>query len=194
MHINCLLYRDFESLDLFGPVEVLGKVSECQIEYFSMNGGEITNKDNVRLLTESIAQIKAYDVLLIPGGVGTRALINDNAFISTLKHIAAKSSWCLTICTGSALLAKTGLLDNCRATSNKIAFEWVKSNGENVKWEYKARWIADKKFYTASGVSAGIDMSFGFVYDRFGMEKTREIMKITEYEWKNDKDYDPFAV
>jgi putative intracellular protease/amidase len=191
MDINCLLFDNFETLDLFGPVEVLGKVKECRIRYFSIGGGEIVNGDNIRIITENIDKIENYDVFLIPGGKGTRTLVDDNKFIRKLKAIAEKSLWCLTICTGSALLAKTGLLDGSEATSNKTAFEWVKTNGERVKWRYEARWVADKKYYTSSGISAGIDMSLGFISDRFGEERAKETAKRMEYEW--NKPATPFS-
>jgi len=194
MDVNCLLFNDFETLDLFGPIEVFGKVDECSIKYFSINGGNIINKDNVQITTENINKIEKYDVLLIPGGIGTRILVNDNEFINKLKNMAEKSTWCLTICTGSALLAKTGLLDNYEATSNKMAFEWVKSIGKNVKWKNKARWVNDEKYYTSSGVSAGIDMSLGFVRDHFGEETARKIAKRIEYEWNSNKENDIFGV
>jgi putative intracellular protease/amidase len=180
-----LLFDDFETLDLFGPAEVFGKVGECRIRYFSTAGGKIVNDDNVHIITEHIDRIEKYDVFLIPGGIGTRILVDDDEFIRKLKTVAEKSLWCLTICTGSALLAKTGLLDGFEATSNKMAFEWVKTNGEKVKWIYKARWVADKKYYTSSGISAGIDMSLGFIRDRFGEEKAKEIAKRMEYEWND---------
>ncbi|MDR0713923.1 MAG: DJ-1/PfpI family protein, partial [Bacteroidales bacterium] len=137
MDINCLLFNDFETLDLFGPVEVFGKVEECCIKYFSIYDKKILNKDNIQIVTKNINNIKKYDVLVIPGGKGTRILVNDNDFIHKLRTLVKKSSWCLTVCTGSALLAKTGLLDDCEATSNKMAFEWVKTNGKNVNWKYK---------------------------------------------------------
>jgi putative intracellular protease/amidase len=194
MNINCLLFNDFETLDLFGPVEVFGKIEEYNIKYYSMNGGSIISRQNAQINTENISNMDLNDILIIPGGKGTRILINNNQFIQKLKNIVEKSEWCLTVCTGSALLAKTGLLDNCNATTNKIAFEWVKDNGINVNWKYKARWVVDKKYYTSSGISAGIDMSLGFIYDRFGDEKIKEITKIMEYEWKNNKDNDPFAI
>jgi putative intracellular protease/amidase len=193
MDINCLVFNDFETLDLFGPVEVFGKLEECRIQYFSIPGGKIINKDNIQIITENINKIEKYDVLILPGGQGTRILVNDNEFVQNLKIVAEKMSWCLTVCTGSALLAKTGLLDDFEATSNKIAFEWVKTNGKNVKWKYKARWVVDKKYYTSSGISAGIDMCLGFVCDRFGEEKAEEIAKRMEYEWDNNKDNDIFA-
>jgi putative intracellular protease/amidase len=81
MDINCLLFNDFETLDLFGPVEVFGKVEECCLKYFSMNGGKIVNKDNIQITTENINKIEKHDVVLIPGGKGTRALVDDNEFI-----------------------------------------------------------------------------------------------------------------
>jgi putative intracellular protease/amidase len=158
-----------------------------------LHGGKIINNDNIQIITENINQIKKYDVLIIPGGKGTRILVNDNEFIQNLKIVVEKMSWCLTVCTGSALLAKTGLLDGFEATSNKIAFEWVKTNGKNVKWKYKARWVVDKKYYTSSGISAGIDMSLGFVCDYFGEEAAKEIAKRMEYGWDNNKDDDIFA-
>lgn len=80
-----------------------------------------------------------------------------------LKHLAEESHFCLSICTGSALLAKCGVLNNIKATSNKKALEWVKQTNENVIWIDKARWVVDGKFYTSSGVSAGMDMALGFV-------------------------------
>ena len=194
MFLNCLLFNDFETLDLFGPVEVFGKVDNCSIKYLSINGGSITSRDNVQIITESIDRVEKYDVLLIPGGIGTRKMVNDEEFIDTLKNMAEKSSWCLTVCTGSALLAKTGMLDDHEATSNKIAFEWVKSIGKNVKWKNKARWVIDGKYYTSSGVSAGIDMSLGFVCDHFGEEIAREIAKRIEHEWNDNKDNDIFGI
>jgi len=194
MNINCLLFNNFETLDIFGPVEVFGKVNDCCINFYSMNGGEIINKDNIKIITDNINKIDKYDVLIIPGGIGTRNLVNDDEFIHKLKIIAEKSLWCLTICTGSILLAKTGLLDSCEATSNKLviktAFEWVKSNGKNVNWNNKARWVIDKKYYTSSGISAGIDMTLGFVNDRFGEKEAKEIAERMEYEWNNKKEND----
>jgi putative intracellular protease/amidase len=194
MNINFLLFNDFETLDLFGPVEVFGKTEECSLNYFSIHGGNIINKDNVQIITESINKIEKYDVLLIPGGIGTRVLVNDNEFIYELKKLIRKSSWCLTVCTGSALLAKTGLLDNYEATSNKAAFEWVKKKKKKVKWKNIARWVVDGKYYTSSGVSDGIDMSLGFVCDRFGEEIARKIAKRIEHEWNNNRGNDIFGI
>ena len=101
---------------------------------------------------------------------------------------------CLAICTGSALLAKTGLMDGRRATSNKRAFDWVKSVNSKVDWLPKARWVIDGKFYTSSGVSAGIDMSLGFISDIFGTNTAEEIANSIGFVWNSDKDNDLFTL
>jgi len=197
MNINCLVFNDFETLDLFGPVEVFGKIEECTINYYSLNGGIIKNNDNIQIYTENMENIINYDVLIIPGGMGTRKIINDNEYIEKIKNIVEKSKWCLTVCTGSILLAKTGLLNNKEATTNKMVlknnYDWIIENGKNVKWIKKARWVKDEKYYTSSGISAGIDMSLGFVNDQYGKEKADEIVKRMEYEWNKNKDEDNFV-
>jgi putative intracellular protease/amidase len=189
-----LIFDDFELLDLFGPIEVLGNIEEYRVKYFSMNGGTVRGRLNAQIVTEPIGALEPDGILLLPGGRGTRTLVNDSGFTEKLKSAAESSKWCLTVCTGSALMAKTGLLDGRSATSNKMAFRWAKDTGKNVNWKYRARWVVDGKYYASSGVSAGIDMALGFVHDRFSAERAREIAQRIEYEWNGDKDNDPFAL
>ena len=91
------------------------------------------------------------------------------------------------------MVDKTGLLDERRATSNKRAFEWVQSVNTNVEWIQTARWVVDGKFYTSSGVSAGMDMALGFVADIVDTETAEEIAYAIEYVWNSDKDNDRFV-
>lgn len=193
MDVNILLFPDFETLDAFGPVEVLGYIEEYRLRYVSMTGGTIRSKQGIDVLTEAVEEIDPYGILLVPGGQGTRALVNDADFVMHLAALATKSRYCLTVCTGSALLAKTGLLDYKRATSNKKAFEWVASINARVRWAGSARWVSDQKYYTSSGVSAGIDMVLGFISEQFGAGKAQEIAEYIEYIWNADPDDDPFA-
>lgn len=99
----------------------------------------------------------------------------------------------LSVCTGSGLLAKTGLLKGKQATSNKMAFDWVCSLDNDVVQIRNARWTNDGKIYTSSGVSAGIDMTLGFVSDVHGFKLAEDTAKYIEYIWSKDKDNDPFA-
>lgn len=125
--------------------------------------------------------------------MGTRKEVNNHDLIKTIKQIANSSTYVLTVCTGSALLAKTGLLDNRVATSNKMAFDWVITNGKKVKWIRKARWTVDDKFYTSSGVSAGMDMTLGFLRDVHGLELAQKVAFQIEYTWQEDRTNDNFC-
>lgn len=158
MNINILFFNNFETLDIFGPIEILSRIYNSNLHYVSMQGGLIKSRQGYAVMTKKISTINSNGVLIIPGGQGTRTLINDEEFIVELKKLCLDAEYVLSICTGSALLAKTGLLNNLNATSNKNAFLWVRSISNKVNWIRKARWVVDKKFYTSSGVSAGMDM------------------------------------
>lgn len=192
--INVILFDNFTTLDAFGPAEVLSKLSSLyELHFFSLNGGLVTSSTATEVHTEKLAQIRQKDVLLIPGGWGTRDLVNDSVFIEKLRDLASESGRVLCVCTGSALLAKTGLLDARKATSNKLSWNWVMAQNENVHWVKKGRWVVDGKYYTSSGITAGIDMSLGFVSDTVGPDAARKIASALEYVWNEDREADPFA-
>lgn len=193
MNVNILLFDNFETLDVFGPVEILGCVEGYKLHYYSQNGGTVVSAQGTPIITESINSAAKGGILVVPGGRGTRVLVSDSTFLNTLKAAAQESCYCLSICTGSALLSKTGILDGKNATSNKKAFEWVKSVNSNVNWIKKARWVVDGKFYTSSGVSAGMDMTLGFIKDCLGEQTAEEIAKHIEYNWNSDCSMDLFA-
>jgi putative intracellular protease/amidase len=194
MNIAVLLFNDFETLDVYGPVEIFGRLVDLySIKFYSLPGGQINNKHSVSVLTEKLDTISPdLEIFLIPGGIGTRKEVDNVSLINKIKEIANSSKYVLTVCTGSALLAKTGLLDSKNATSNKRAFSWAKSNGAKVKWNKKARWVVDGKFYTSSGVSAGMDMALGFLNDRHGNEFAKKVAVEIEYNWMEDKNNDTF--
>jgi len=196
MNIAVLLFHDFETLDVYGPVEVFGRLEELySMKFYSLNGGQIKNRHGVSVQTAKLEDIaENVEIFIIPGGLGTRKEVENKLLIDKIKEISTFSKFVLTVCTGSALLARTGLLDNKTATSNKRAFTWVITNGPNVNWNKKARWTIDGKYYTSSGVSAGIDMVLGFISDRYGIEYARKIAFEIEYNWIEDKNNDTFKV
>ena len=193
MNIYALIFDDYETLDLMGPVEFLARVPEMKISYVSFDGGMKRSKQGFLIKTKKLSKMPKESVLLLPGGQGTRALVGDKEFISRLKECVLASKFCLSVCTGSALLAKTGLLDGLKATSSKRSLEWVKSCGKAVKWQERARWVRAGKFYTASGVAAGMDMALGFISDHFGKELAQNIANETEYNWQKSSKIDKFA-
>jgi len=195
MQVAILLFEDFETLDVFGPVEIFGRLTaHYQVTFYSQTGGLVKNQHGVRIDTMPLEKIRGgVDIFLVPGGYGTRKEVNNFLLIDTIKQISALSRWVFTVCTGSALLAKTGLLDSRMATSNKKAFDWVVTTGDKVNWVRKARWTVDGKFYTSSGVSAGMDMTLGFLKDIHGLEFARNVAFEIEYDWQEEKDHDHFC-
>jgi putative intracellular protease/amidase len=195
MHeVITVLFDGFETLDVFGPVEILGRLEkEFNLNFHSIDGGVVKSSQRVPVLTEPLSSLDFKDyILMIPGGRGTRKLVNDEVFLDHLKQLALNAQYILTICTGSILLARTGLLNDRKATTNKRVFAWT-NNFPDVNWVLKARWVRDGNIYTSSGVSAGMDMALGFVSDQLGYDVAKKQSIEIEYEWKEDSSWDPFS-
>lgn len=193
--VDILLFDEFETLDVFGPVEILGRLPDVfKLNFISLNGGLVESSQKVRVDTNLYTSENNIErILFIPGGSGTREKVNDNNFINFIKGISDQSKYVMTVCTGSALLAGTGILNGKKATSNKRAFKWVSDQGKDVLWVKEARWVRYENIYTSSGVSAGMDMTLGFIEDIMGKEKALEISQSIEYFWNENSNYDPFS-
>ncbi len=92
----------------------------------------------------------------------------------------------MSVCTGSAILARAGLLEGRRARSNKQFFEFAAGQGDNVDWVEAARWVEDGPYITASGVSAGMDMALGVIAKLHGEGTAQRIADGAEYQWQKD--------
>lgn len=195
MILNILLFDDFETLDVFGPVEVFGNLSDSyELRYISREGGIVKSRHGARVITEALESFSPNGILFIPGGYGIRPLVKDPDYVHMVKMLCEASRFCLTVCTGSALLAKTGLLNGLRATSNKLSFNWVVSVNTSVDWLNNARWAVHGKYWTSSGVSAGTDMALAFVEHMNGRDEAERVAKFMEYIWNEDSDNDPFSI
>lgn len=193
MRYAVCLFDEFEPLDAFGPAEMLGWLPPPDsVGYYSLKGGAVCTK-GMTVMTQPFCELEGEYTCLLPGGGGTRPMAENEAFLQAIASLCRQAAFVLTVCTGSALLAKTGFLDGRRATSNKMAFDWAVSLGEKVRWEKKARWVRDGHVYTSSGISAGIDMALGFIEEQYGPEMAKKIATITEYRWDNNPQDDPFA-
>ena len=177
--VNAIVFDDFETLDIMGPVELFGLLqTHYQVQFYSLHGGLISNKHGVTVQTQAFQamEINSQSILVVPGGIVTFELLKNQAFLDELKTLASQSGSVLSICTGSSLLAATGILDGIKATSNKMAFELVKKLNDKVLWQAQARWVVDGKFYTSSGVSAGMDMTLAFIHETQG-EKVAQLWR-----------------
>ncbi|EPG40914.1 DJ-1/PfpI family protein [Acinetobacter colistiniresistens] len=194
--VNAIVFEDFETLDIMGPVELFGLLqAHYQVQFYSLNGGLVSNKHGVCIQTQAFSEIEtnAQSILLIPGGIVTFELINNQQFLDELKTLATQSAHVLTICTGSSLVAATGLLNGLKATSNKMAFEFVQKLNDQVLWQAQARWVIDGKFYTSSGVSAGMDMTLAFIHNTQGEKVAQLCAEEAEYIWNSNPKIDPFC-
>ena len=140
----------------------------------------------------TFADCPKIDILLIPGGLGTRTEVNNAPCIDFIEQRSTEANYTATVCTGAALLAKTGRLNHHKATTNKNAFDWVASQSSQVDWVARARWVEDGRFFTSSGISAGMDMTLALIEKMFDKETSLRVAQWTEYVWNTDPDLDPF--
>jgi transcriptional regulator GlxA family with amidase domain len=126
--------------------------------------------------------------------MGTRKEVDNKLLLDWIKKLVNQTELTLSVCTGSALLAKAGILDGLKATTNKKAFNWVMEQGPGVHWVKKARWVDAGPFVTSSGISAGIDMSLYIITRLFGESIRDEVAQRAEYVCNTNADADPFAL
>ena len=190
-----VVFPGFESLDAFGPVEMFGMYPETfALSFAAEKPGEVTTAQGPRCGVDvTFAEAPQFDILLVPGGQGTRREVDNGVLHDWLRQQDAGAQYMTTVCTGSAVLARTGLLDGKNATGNKKHFDWVASFGPKVDWVRHARWVEDGKYLTSSGVSAGMDMTLALIAQILDRDAAEMAAKWAEYDWHDDASHDPFA-
>ena len=193
--LGVVLFEGFELLDVFGPLEMFGLAADhFEIRLISESGGVVASRQGPKsVCDDSFQSAPEIDVLLVPGGIGTRREVNNPVLLNWLKERSQQAELVASVCTGSALLAKAGVLDGLRATSNKLAFAWAASQSEKVQWEQQARWVDDGKVFSSSGVSAGIDMALAVIAKLVSLQAAEDAANFAEYTWQRDANCDPFA-
>lgn len=191
--LGAVLYENFELLDLYGPLEMFGSVRpELSIVTVAETPGPVASAQGPRSVADhGYDNCPHLDLILVPGGIGTVTEL-DSPLISFLRDRAPAAEITMSVCTGSAILAKAGLLDGRRATSNKQFFDFARMQSEKVTWVEEARWVEDGPVATSSGVSAGTDMALAVIARLYGRERAEAIANLTEYERQTDPTKDPF--
>lgn len=195
MVLGMVVFDGFQLLDTFGPLEMFGDLrGRVQIVMLGERVGPIKSSAGPAVMVDAtLADAPKLDILMIPGGGGTRREVNNGPLVDAVRSLAQATPHVASICTGAAILARTGLLDGMRATTNKRAFKWATSQGPNVQWVRKARWVEDGKYFTSSGISAGTDMALALIAKLFGADTAQKVADGAEYRWNNDSTDDPFA-
>ncbi|KAJ7582067.1 class I glutamine amidotransferase-like protein [Mycena floridula] len=196
-----LLFPGFQALDAFGSLDILNVLSERTPLSLAMISSSLDPVSTTPpgtisptfgqsvVPTHTFTTCPALDVLIIPGGVGTKGP-NIQSTIDFVK--TAKPKYIFTICTGAVIAASAGVLDGKRATSNKSLWSRILGFTE-VHWVSHARWVVDGNVWTSSGVTAGMDAMLAFVEEFYGAEAAEHVTNELEYERHRDPSWDPFA-
>jgi putative intracellular protease/amidase len=181
MDIAILLFDDFTALDAVGPYEVLSRLPGAVVTFVGKEARPVrTDTQRLALTADAaIAEVESADILLVPGGPGQMALMDDEAVLDWVRRIDATSTWTTSVCTGSLVLAAAGLLQGKRATTHWLALEQLREFGAEPTSE---RVVFDGKVVTAAGVSAGIDMALTLAARIGGDDLAKAIQLGIEYD------------
>ncbi|KAF9891349.1 hypothetical protein FE257_004204 [Aspergillus nanangensis] len=207
LRIGLVLFPGFQALDAFGPLDVLNTLSwshPLTISLLSSSLSPVTTQNPLVpgstgqkiLPTHTFADAPPLDALIVPGGFGTRLVTTPpiQDAIAYVRTVYPSLKYLITVCTGSLLTARTGILDGKQATTNKKAFREIERQFPQVQWVARARWVVDGNIWTASGVSAGIDVALAWVAEVWGEQVADEVARGVEVDRRRDSRDDPFAV
>ena len=194
-HISTVLFEGFELLDVFGPLEIFGMLPDrFTMSLVGPTAGPVRSSHGPKAIADfSYGDAPAADIVLVPGGVGNRTLLNDKSFLTWLAGWASSAELIASVCTGSVMLSCAGLLTGYRATSNKRLFSWAAEHGSDVEWVPAARWVEDRNRWTSSGYCAGMDMTLAIISRLHGEPLAKQIARDIELEWQSDPARDTFA-
>lgn len=173
--VAILIFDGLTALDAIGPYDVFRHTPGWEVSFVAKRPGEIrTEAGGLGLVADrGIAATTDADVLLVPGGGGTRPLLADAEVLDWVRDVDRGTRWTTSVCTGSLVLAAAGLLEGRRATGHWLFLEPLRDFGAEP---IGGRWVEDGKYVTAAGVSAGIDMALHLV----GVEAGREVAEAVQ--------------
>jgi transcriptional regulator GlxA family with amidase domain len=181
MRIAIPLFDRITALDAVGPYEVLSRLPGAQVHFLAAEPGPKRTENGMLALTadRALDQLTDPDVIVVPGGLGTRALIEDRGMLDWLRTAHAGTQWTTSVCTGSLLLAAAGILDGLEATTHWLELDTLASMGVTA---VARRVVIQGKVITAAGVSAGIDMALTLAAKIAGEEIAQAIQLGIEYD------------
>ena len=199
--IAILIFDDFEPIDVWGFAEAFtiarflgSQYSDpppfpFEVVFVGTEKRPVRSCNGPKAMPDydlSEASNESFDVLMVPGGLGTRKLIEDPPLLDWLIAMDKRVGIMASVCTGAALLAKAGLLNGRPAATNHAAFGWVVQQGPAVLWDSVSRWVDAGHYVTSAGVSAGTDMGFYLVSRLAGRAVAENAVRAAEYDWHRD--------
>ncbi len=185
--VAILAFPRFQALDVFGPVEVFSAADrlagggEYAVELVAPRAGAIETSSGVKVLPDRAARavrLDSLDTLVVAGGDGISAALEDRALVGWVGRAAARSRRACSVCTGAFLLAEAGLLDGRRATTHWAACDYFAERYGEVAVEPEPIFVRDGKVATSAGVTAGIDLALALVEEDLGPELAREVARL----------------
>jgi len=185
--IGIVAFDDVEELDFAGPWEVFGMARKLRdqgdrLVLLAERDAPIRCAKSMRVLPDlTFAQAPRLDVLLVPGGAGTRREVKNRAMIEFLRSAGAQAQWVTSVCTGALLLHEAGFARGKRVTTHWAFVQSLRDRGEGVTVLENERYVHDGNLVTAAGVSAGIDMALWLTGQLWGEDFARKVQKQIEY-------------
>ena len=181
MQIAIPLYDRFTALDAVGPYEVLSRLPEAELTFVGFEVGPVrTDNDRLAMHVDALLEdVPRPEVIVVPGGWGTRALLDDERILSWIREAHEHSQWTTSVCTGSLLLGAAGVLDGLEATSHWLELDSLADYGARPT---ERRVVEQGKVITAAGVSSGIDMGLALAAKIAGEEFAKTIQLMIEYD------------
>jgi putative intracellular protease/amidase len=181
MEIAVLVFDGLTALDAVGPAEVLHRLPGAELRYTGKERGPVqTETGPLRILADhALDEVTDPDILLVPGGNGTRTLLKDDDVLDWVRAVHERTRWTTSVCTGSLVLAAAGLLDGLPATGHWLQMDRLGSLGAVPTGE---RMVRNGKIITAAGVSSGIDMALQLAALETGDEVAQAIQLSIEYD------------
>ncbi|MCZ6859553.1 MAG: DJ-1/PfpI family protein [Alphaproteobacteria bacterium] len=183
MDIVLFVFDDMTALDLVGPMDIMALMPGAELKIVGQNKGPVRagkGKRSIGVVADyALAEVDSGDVLIVPGGMGTRALIHDEAVTGWIAKIHKTTTWTTSVCTGALLLAAAGVLKDVPATTHWAAMELLEKLGAVPT---SKRVVEDGKIITAAGVSSGIDMALTLAARIKGEDVARAIQLMIEYD------------
>ena len=195
INVGIFIFDEVEVLDFAGPFEVFSRTrllkgaesrrsnDSAPFNPFtvSIDKKSLTATGGLKIIADyTFNNFPKIDILIVPGGYGTRTLLNNEILLKWIKAVSDKANITASVCTGSLLLAKAGLLEGKRATTHWGAIEALKSISKDIQVITERRVVNDE-IITSAGVSSGIDMAFMIVETLYGEEVSADTAKYIEF-------------
>ncbi|MFC5406073.1 DJ-1/PfpI family protein [Cohnella soli] len=198
--VGILLFDDVEVLDFAGPFEVFSVTvlnrgqpdlfQPFEVQTISETGGLVVACNGLKVQPDySFHSAPAFDLLVIPGGLGTRREIHNEHLIDWIRQRFedVQLQWMTSVCTGALLLAKAGLLNGKRATTHWASLEWLRTDFPETTVVDGVKYVDEDRIVTSAGISAGIHMAFHMVERLLGTEVAEETARVMEYDIRFDR-------